>query len=34
VPEIGVIGGSGFYSLLDGMAERQMDTPYRPPAYR
>ncbi|MEV0406398.1 S-methyl-5'-thioadenosine phosphorylase [Actinoallomurus sp. NPDC050550] len=30
--EIGVIGGSGFYSLLDDVEEIQVDTPYGPPS--
>lgn len=30
--EIGVIGGSGFYSLLDGLDEVRVDTPYGPPS--
>lgn len=29
---IGVIGGSGFYSLLDDAEERVVDTPYGPPS--
>jgi 5'-methylthioadenosine phosphorylase len=29
---IGVIGGSGFYSLLDDPAQRTVDTPYGPPS--
>lgn len=29
---VGVIGGSGFYSLLDEPAERVVDTPYGPPS--
>lgn len=29
---IGVIGGSGFYSLLDDATERRLDTPYGPPS--
>jgi 5'-methylthioadenosine phosphorylase len=29
---VGVIGGSGFYSLLDEPAERLVDTPYGPPS--
>ncbi|MEO9140458.1 MAG: S-methyl-5'-thioadenosine phosphorylase [Jatrophihabitans sp.] len=29
---VGVIGGSGFYSLLDDPAERTVDTPYGPPS--
>jgi len=29
---IGVIGGSGFYSLLDDVREIQIDTPYGPPS--
>ncbi len=30
--EIAVIGGSGFYSLIDGAVELSIDTPYGPPA--
>ena len=30
--EIGVIGGSGFYSLLDDVREVKVDTPYGPPS--
>jgi len=30
--EIGVFGGSGFYSLLEGAQELQIDTPYGPPS--
>ncbi len=30
--EIGVFGGSGFYSLLDGARERRIDTPYGEPS--
>ncbi|MFD0069698.1 S-methyl-5'-thioadenosine phosphorylase [Streptomyces sp. NPDC127574] len=30
--EIGVIGGSGFYSFLDDVTELQVDTPYGPPS--
>jgi 5'-methylthioadenosine phosphorylase len=30
--EIGVIGGSGFYSLLDDVSEIKVDTPYGPPS--
>jgi 5'-methylthioadenosine phosphorylase len=30
--EIGVFGGSGFYSFLDGMREHTVDTPYGPPS--
>ncbi|WP_030156617.1 S-methyl-5'-thioadenosine phosphorylase [Streptomyces sp. NRRL S-244] len=30
--EIGVIGGSGFYSFLDDVSEVQVDTPYGPPS--
>jgi 5'-methylthioadenosine phosphorylase len=30
--EIAVIGGSGFYELLDGAAEHRLDTPYGPPS--
>src|SRR5512135_3450801 len=32
--EIGVIGGSGFYALLDGLDEVSVDTPYGPPSDR
>jgi len=32
--EIGVIGGSGLYALLDGTAEHEVSTPYGPPADR
>ncbi|MFG2006303.1 S-methyl-5'-thioadenosine phosphorylase [Spirillospora sp. NPDC048911] len=32
--EIGVIGGSGFYSFLDDIEEVQVDTPYGPPSDR
>jgi 5'-methylthioadenosine phosphorylase len=32
VAEIGVIGGSGFYSFLDDLDEVQVDTPYGPPS--
>ncbi len=32
--EIGVFGGSGFYSLLDGAREFAIDTPYGPPSDR
>jgi 5'-methylthioadenosine phosphorylase len=31
-PEIGVIGGSGFYSFLDDVTEVTVDTPYGPPS--
>ncbi|MFC5748948.1 S-methyl-5'-thioadenosine phosphorylase [Actinomadura rugatobispora] len=31
-PEIGVIGGSGFYSFLDDIEEVRPDTPYGPPS--
>lgn len=31
-PEIGVIGGSGFYSLADDLDEVVVDTPYGPPS--
>lgn len=31
-PEIGVIGGSGFYAFLDDVEEVQVETPYGPPA--
>ena len=30
--EIGVIGGSGFYSFLDDVTEVQVDTPYGAPS--
>lgn len=30
--EIGVIGGSGFYSFLDDVTEVRVDTPYGPPS--
>lgn len=30
--EIGVFGGSGFYSLLEGVREVKVDTPYGPPS--
>ncbi len=30
--EIGVFGGSGFYSLLDNVEEAKIDTPYGPPS--
>src|SRR5207247_2244225 len=30
--EIGVIGGSGFYSFLENVTEVQVDTPYGPPS--
>ncbi|MFB7056225.1 S-methyl-5'-thioadenosine phosphorylase [Streptomyces vinaceus] len=30
--EIGVIGGSGFYSFLDDVSEVEVDTPYGPPS--
>ena len=32
--EIGVFGGSGFYSLLDDAEEIAVDTPYGPPSAR
>jgi 5'-methylthioadenosine phosphorylase len=32
VAEIGVIGGSGFYSLLDDVTEAKVDTPYGAPS--
>ena len=32
VAEIGVFGGSGFYSLIEGAQELQVDTPYGPPS--
>ena len=31
-PEIGIIGGSGFYSLADDLDEVVVDTPYGPPS--
>ena len=30
--EIGIFGGSGFYSLLDGVEEVEVDTPYGEPS--
>lgn len=30
--EIGIIGGTGFYSLLEGAEERRVETPYGPPS--
>lgn len=30
--EIGVFGGSGFYSLLENVEEIKVDTPYGPPS--
>jgi 5'-methylthioadenosine phosphorylase len=30
--EIGIFGGSGFYSLLERSTEREVDTPYGPPS--
>ena len=30
--EVGVFGGSGFYSLLEGVREVKVDTPYGPPS--
>jgi 5'-methylthioadenosine phosphorylase len=30
--EIGVIGGSGFYALLEGGREERVETPYGPPS--
>jgi 5'-methylthioadenosine phosphorylase len=30
--DIGIIGGSGFYALLDGLVEVPVDTPYGPPS--
>lgn len=30
--EIGVFGGSGFYSLLENVVEAKIDTPYGPPS--
>ncbi len=32
VAEIGVIGGTGFYSLLEGTGERRIETPYGAPS--
>ena len=32
VAEIGVFGGSGFYSLLENVTEVKVDTPYGPPS--
>jgi 5'-methylthioadenosine phosphorylase len=32
IAEIGVFGGSGFYSLLDDVREAKVDTPYGPPS--
>ena len=32
VAEIGVFGGSGFYSLLENVVEAKVDTPYGPPS--
>jgi 5'-methylthioadenosine phosphorylase len=32
--EIGIFGGSGFYSFLDGMREHAVQTPYGPPSDR
>ncbi len=32
--EVGVIGGSGLYALLDGATEVEVDTPYGPPSDR
>ncbi|MFI0351854.1 S-methyl-5'-thioadenosine phosphorylase [Actinomadura sp. 9N407] len=32
--DLGVIGGSGFYSFLDSVEEVQIDTPYGPPSDR
>src|SRR3954465_6443836 len=32
VAEIGVIGGSGLYALLDGATEHELSTPYGPPS--
>lgn len=31
-PEIGIFGGSGFYSLFDGVDEQAVDTPYGEPS--
>jgi len=30
--EVGIIGGSGFYTFLEGAAEVEIDTPYGPPS--
>ena len=30
--EIGIFGGSGFYSLLENVEEVKVDTPYGPPS--
>ena len=30
--EIGIFGGSGFYSLLEDVREAKIDTPYGPPS--
>jgi 5'-methylthioadenosine phosphorylase len=30
--DVGILGGSGFYALLDGLEEVEVDTPYGPPA--
>ena len=30
--EVGIFGGSGFYSLLEGVSERIVETPYGPPS--
>src|SRR3984957_18623872 len=32
VAEVGVFGGSGFYSLLENVEEIKVDTPYGPPS--
>ena len=32
VAEIGIFGGSGFYSLLEDVREAKVDTPYGPPS--
>jgi 5'-methylthioadenosine phosphorylase len=32
VAEVGIIGGSGFYELLEDASEQQVDTPYGPPS--
>lgn len=31
-PDVGIVGGSGFYRLLDDMREVPVDTPYGPPS--
>ncbi|KHL17762.1 5'-methylthioadenosine phosphorylase [Mumia flava] len=32
IPEVAVIGGTGFYSLFDDVTEVEVDTPYGPPS--